>query len=368
MREAEEAKLAVKDPNYKPPKESSVTPQETATKAASTYKALRDAGAAPEVVASVMQSGFGLDINQENVRTQLDADLAEQVTDIGKADADTVKALADIRALGSEAEQLEAFNKIGKATGYGDKAGNIVKELIDTGKYGIRDGKLFEFPKDPGKGFAHADKAAIRQNAESELATLMGDRTSFGELTPDEQKQFRSLYQSYQGASTGSSTGISESDQDNIAFGYRFLDAVGRFSENADESVRGIYDDARNFVLEYAEVDSPSRRKAIALNLAALLGSVRLDSDRTPKFVFDEMKKQLGGDFGVSFQTAVEGAISAVKDLQAEFSARSGAAARDNFEAVIYSDVLSKAEPILAQLNQFKGVAPAETSDIDEKI
>ena len=350
-------KLAIEEGKYKP--DGTADPVKTAKDAATAYKALRDSGASPETVASIM-SNFGVDVNQPEIKKQMDAEYESTLSGTAEERSKHLLNIAKIQELGNDKAQMAAYNEIGDKSGYGKNSGALVKDLIDTGKYGIGDDKkLFQFTPKADKDPVFKQKIEEMQGAETELNNLMGDDTSFSDLDPNRQQQFRSLRDQY--AVAAGIPPLAGDAQSDISFGYRFIEALNRFSKGADGSVRGVIDDMRNLVSEYTPTASPERRRAIQLNLAALLGAVRLDDDRTPKFVYDEMRSQLGAEFGKSFPTVVEGAISALEDLRAEFNARSGPAAGNNFDAILYKDVLSKSEPSLTNLKALLKVSKEAT-------
>ena len=334
MRESEEAKLSVLDPSYKGSGSSAIEVAKLEGQRLSNAKLRRDlmGGQAPKDKLKFRKDTLTL-LSESAERGFTYKSLLNENKEYGSPFSD------------EEVQQIFDYA--------GDEAQRKERQLV-VSERGLELSERREHrlaTQEPAPTVYEVKKGDMI-NAETELSTLMGERSSFSELNEEEREKFRALYADYRLASGEGP--LNDSSKDNIAFGYRFLDSIDRFSEAGyNESVRGVYDDTRNFVLEYVETDSPERRRAISLNLAALLGSVRLDKDRTPKYIFDEMKKQFGSEFGKSFVTAVEGSISAVRDLQSEFKARSGAAASNNFESVVFQDVLSKSEPTLKRLQQF---------------
>ena len=314
MRETEEAKLSVLNPAYKG-KGDGKSQVEISTEAAAAYKRLIDAKADPALIGELM-SAFGVDVNEPHIQEQLNLGVAADKMAIAKDGAAASKAAADIAQLASDAEQLEAYNSIGANSGYGANSGALVKDLIDTGKYGVEGNRLVQL-QSATKTPARLQYLSKAEDAVAEFNTKLIDY-EVGEdgkpkytwqnyqEWPQELKDDAALYADKYDTLTESSP-LPASMKTELATLNQTLFASGRFVEEGQESTTGPVDSAINILNTYRETDDQDRRIEKSQELAGILVAASLN-DRTSKYLFERVANVFGSSYGQSFESALGGA------------------------------------------------------------
>ena len=315
--QAEKEKLAVVDPAYSQPK--GTTPVDIAKSGASAYKALRDSGAAPEVVQQVM-GAFGIDINEESIRKQMDAEYSKTVADTGLAEETIGKYHQQILDLESEAEQLVAFNTIGANSGLGEKSGALVKELIDSGT------KTIDLDANGNQVLVNVEKRGATvparlqyldkaQTIVSDFNTrLAGEKTEDGQpatwenfaLWPEKLKADAALLSNEFDTLTESSP-LSQAAKSELSTLNQTIFSSSRFVEEGRGETKNLIADTLNFFKSYLPIRDRNRRIAKSHELAGILVAASLN-DRTSKYLFERVDSVFGSDFGQSFLSALGGA------------------------------------------------------------
>ena len=311
-RAGEQQKLGVLNPSYTPPE--GTDPKKISSEAANAYKRLRDSGADSQLIADVM-GAFGFDVNQPHIKAQLGLEEDAALTAIDKDDAASQKALQDIEKMESEAEQLEAYNKIGESSGYGEASGALVKDLIDTGKYGIKDGKLVQFKT------SSKTPARVQYLEEAEKAIKSFDKELQDKKTADgkeaatwdnyskwpKELQDKAAIASDKYDTLTESSPPTDSMKRDLATLNQTLFASGRFVREGEEATTGPIDSAVNILKTYLEIDDQNRRIEKAQELAGMLVAASLD-ERTSKYLFEKVASVFGSSYGQSFKSALGGA------------------------------------------------------------
>ena len=311
-RAGEQQKLAALNPSYTPPEGSD--PKKVSAEAANAYKRLRDSGADPKLISDVM-GAFGFDVNQPHIQEQLNLESQESQVGIAKDKAAALKTANDIAKLQSDAEQLEAYNSIGKASGYGDASGALVKDLIDTGKYGVEDNKLvqletasktparIQYLQEAEKVVKDFNDVSLKDKKTTDKKPATWDNYA---LWPDELKDEAAIASDKYDTLTESSP-LTDSMKKDLATLNQTLFASGRFVDKATHTTTGPIDSTLNLIKQYIETDSEDRRLERSQRLAGLLVAASLD-ERTSKYLFEKVDDIFGSSFGQSFRSALGGA------------------------------------------------------------